>query len=79
MRDLVDDIITVNELEIINAMKLCYEILKVVVEPSAAVGLAAVLSEKFKCNASTNSTKNVGIILTGGNVDLSVLWDSINK
>lgn len=79
VRDLVDDIITVNELEIINAMKLCYEILKVVVEPSAAVGLAAVLSEKFKCNASTNSTKNVGIILTGGNVDLSVLWDSINK
>lgn len=42
VRDLVDDIIVVDDKEIIEAMRLCYEILKVAVEPSGAIGLAAV-------------------------------------
>lgn len=79
MRDLVDDIITVDDEEIIEAMKLCYEILKVVVEPSGAIGLAAVLSDSFKKNPAWKNCSNIGIILSGGNVDLGELWDSFRK
>ncbi len=79
MRDLVDDIITVEDNEIIEAMKLCYEILKVVVEPSGAIGLAAVLSNSFKNNPAWKNCSNVGIVLSGGNVDLGRLWDSFRK
>lgn len=64
----VSEIITVEENEIIAAMKLIYERLKIVVEPSSAVALAAVLKEKefFK-------NKKIGVILSGGNVDLADL------
>ncbi|KAL2544054.1 Serine racemase [Forsythia ovata] len=79
VRDLVDDIILVSDKEIVDAMRLCYEILKVAVEPSGAVGLAAVLSDGFKKNPAWKDCNNVGIILSGGNVDLGVLWDALNK
>ncbi|KAL8543711.1 hypothetical protein ACS0TY_004324 [Phlomoides rotata] len=79
VRDLVDDIIVVDDKEIIEAMRLCYEILKVAVEPSGAIGLAAVLSSGFRNNHSWKECKNVGIILSGGNVDLNVMWESLNK
>ena len=64
----VHDIICVNDEQIIEAMKLIWERLKVIIEPSAAVPLAVVLNNKplFK------NTK-VGIILSGGNVDLNKL------
>ena len=63
-----EKIITVSEDEIIFAMKLIWERMKIICEPSCAVPLAAVLKTKqvFK-------NKNVGIILTGGNVDLKNL------
>ena len=66
--DGTDEIITVSEEEIINAMRMIWERLKVVCEPSCSLPLAAVLKnkEKFK-------NKRVGLILTGGNVDLSNL------
>ncbi|KAK4435310.1 Serine racemase [Sesamum alatum] len=79
VRDLVDDIITVDDQEIIEAMRLCYEILKVAVEPSGAIGLAAVLSNSFRNNPTWKDCNKVGIILSGGNVDLDVLWESLNK
>ncbi|XP_010255424.1 PREDICTED: serine racemase [Nelumbo nucifera] len=79
VRDLVDDIITVEDKEIIEAMRMCYEILKVAVEPSGAIGLAAVLSDGFQKNPAWNECKHIGIILSGGNVDLGVLWESLNK
>ncbi|KAA8520818.1 hypothetical protein F0562_011491 [Nyssa sinensis] len=79
VRDLVDDVITVEDKEIIEAMRLCYEILKVAVEPSGAIGLAAVLSDSFRKNPSWKDCRHVGIILSGGNVDLGVLWDSFKK
>nr|CAD1818756.1 unnamed protein product [Ananas comosus var. bracteatus] len=79
VRDLVDDIITVDDVEIIEAMRLCYEILKVAVEPSGAVGLAAVLSQRFKQSAAWNESSKIGIILSGGNVDLGVLWESFHR
>lgn len=79
VRDLVDDVITVENNEIIEAMRLCYTILKVAVEPSGAIGLAAVLSERFKNNPSWQDCKHIGIVVSGGNVDLGVLWDSFRR
>jgi len=68
IRDKVSEIIRVEEEEIITAMKLIWERMKIVVEPSAAVAFAAVLREKEKFYG-----KRVGIIISGGNVDLSNL------
>ncbi|XP_058083120.1 serine racemase [Magnolia sinica] len=79
VRDLVDDIITVEDEEIVQAMRMCYEILKVCVEPSGAIGLAAVLSTRFHQNPAWKDSNNIGIILSGGNVDLGPLWESYNK
>ncbi|GFZ01413.1 serine racemase [Actinidia rufa] len=50
VRDLVDDVITVEDKEIIEAMRLSYDILKVAMEPSGAIGLADVLSDDFRNN-----------------------------
>jgi threonine dehydratase len=68
IREHVERIIRVEEDEIINAMRLIYERLKIVIEPSSAVAFAAIIKEKefFK-------SKKVGIILSGGNVDLQNL------
>ncbi|KAK4729338.1 hypothetical protein R3W88_022326 [Solanum pinnatisectum] len=79
VRDLVDDVIVVDDEEIIQAMRLCYEILKIAVEPSGAIGLAAVLSSSFKTNPAYSECNNIGIVISGGNVDLGVLWNSVNK
>lgn len=79
VRDLVDDIIIVDDNEIVDAMRMCYEILKVAVEPSGAIGLAAVLSKQFQRNAALKDCDKIGIILSGGNVDLAVLWESLSK
>jgi threonine dehydratase len=64
----VKDIITVSEEEIITAMRLIWEQLKIVIEPSSAVPVAALLKAKNRFYG-----KRVGIILTGGNVDLGKL------
>ena len=62
----VDDVVAVSEEEIRAAMALIYARLKVVIEPSAAVGVAAVLRKP----ASLASAKRVGIVLCGGNVEI---------
>ena len=64
----VDDIVTVSEKSIIAAMRLIWERMKIVVEPSAAVPLAAIVSGRLDV-----SGKRAGIILSGGNVDLDQL------
>ncbi|MEA3445131.1 MAG: pyridoxal-phosphate dependent enzyme [Bacteroidota bacterium] len=64
----VDDIVTVEEDTIIAAMRMIYERMKIVVEPSAAVPLAAIIE-----NPGIFSNRKVGIILSGGNVDLEKL------
>lgn len=64
----VKKIIRVSEQEIINAMKLIWERMKMVIEPSSAVPFAALLKEK-----ESFKNKNVGIIISGGNVDLTNL------
>lgn len=61
----VKEIITATDNEIVSAMRLVWERLKIVIEPSAAVPLAIVLKSKDKF-----AGKRVGIILSGGNVDL---------
>ncbi|MFC4871196.1 threonine ammonia-lyase [Negadavirga shengliensis] len=64
----VQDILTVNDEEIIAAMRIIFERMKLVVEPSAAVPLAALLKNKEKFEG-----EKVAIILSGGNVDVSHL------
>jgi threonine dehydratase len=66
----VADILLVSEDEIKAALRLVYERMKIIIEPSCAVPLAAVLK-----NAHLFKGKKVGIILTGGNVDLSKFKD----
>lgn len=64
----VDEIIRVSEEEIKAALQLIWERMKIVVEASSAVPLAAILKEKDRFQ-----NKNIGIIISGGNVDLSKL------
>ncbi|MDR9457938.1 MAG: pyridoxal-phosphate dependent enzyme [Salegentibacter sp.] len=64
----VSEIIRVEEDEIISAMRLNWERMKIIVEPSSAVAFAAVLREKKKFRG-----KKTGMIISGGNVDLSNL------
>ena len=64
----VTDIVRVTEEEIVSAMRLIWERMKIVVEPSSAVALAGVLRDKAKYKG-----QKVGIILSGGNVDLGKL------
>ncbi len=64
----VDDIVTVSEENIIAAMRMIWERMKIIIEPSSAVPLAAILEKKIDIK-----NKKVGIILTGGNIDLERL------
>lgn len=72
IREHVDDIVTVSEDAIVLAMRALWEMVKIIVEPSGAVGYAAVVEHKVDV-----SGKRVGIILTGGNLDLDSLpWSA---
>ena len=66
IKEHVTDILLVSEEEIIAALRLIYERMKIIVEPSCVVPFAAAMR-----NAHLFKGKKVGIILTGGNVDLS--------
>ena len=66
IKEHVKEIIIVTDKEIVGAMRLIWERLKIIVEPSCAVPFAVVLKEKSKF-----AGKRVGIILSGGNVDLA--------
>jgi len=68
----VTDILTATEEEIIEAMKLTWRHMKIVIEPSCAVPLAVILKNK-----DVFAGKKVGVIITGGNVDLDKLpWNN---
>src|SRR5262249_25775694 len=64
----VDEVVTVSEEAIISAMRTIWETMKIIVEPSAAVPYASIADGKIEIEG-----KRVGIILTGGNVDLDAL------
>jgi len=68
IQKLVSKIIRVEESEIIHAMKFIWERMKIVIEPSSAVAVAAMFR-----NSSEFKKRKVGVILSGGNVDLSDL------
>ena len=70
IKQYVKDIFTVSDEEIIAAMRLVYERMKIVVEPSGVVTLAAVMK-----NRELFAGKRVGIIFSGGNVELKKLWE----
>ena len=74
VRKYVDDIITVTEAEIIEAMKFLWERMKLVIEPSGAVPLAGLFKLKDKLD-----NQRVGIILSGGNVDLTQYFDQLRS
>ena len=60
-RELVDEIVTVSDAEIVEAMAFLFDRMKLVVEPSGAVGIAALLNGRLHGNA-------VGVVISGGNV-----------
>ena len=62
-RRLVDEVVTVTDDEIVDAMSFLFDRLKLVVEPSGAVGVAALLSGKLEARGA-----RVGVVLSGGNV-----------
>jgi len=64
----VDQIVTVSEESIVTAMRMIWERMNIIVEPSSAVPLAAILENKLDVKG-----RKVGIILSGGNVDLGKL------
>lgn len=68
IKSLVPEIIRVSEEEIVQSLRLIWERMKIIVEPSCAVPFAALLKEKQRF-----INMNIGIILSGGNVDLSNL------
>jgi threonine dehydratase len=74
IKENVDQIITVSEEEIIDSMQFLWERLKLVVEPSGAVSLAGVLSNQIDL-----ASKRVGVIISGGNIDLTDFFAGIRK
>jgi len=68
--DYLTEILTVSDEQIIAAMRLVWSRMKIVIEPSAAVAVAAVLSDEFKAKSAL---ARIGVVLSGGNVDLDRL------
>lgn len=68
IQDKVDDIVTVTEENIVAAMRMIWERMKIIIEPSSAVPLAAILEGKIDIQ-----NKKTAIIITGGNLDLGQL------
>lgn len=68
IKELVKEVFLVTDEEIIAAMRLVWERMKIIIEPSCAVPVAALLKNK-----EIFSGKKTGVILTGGNVDLGKL------
>jgi threonine dehydratase len=64
----------VEEWEILRAMRFAYERLKFVIEPSSAVALAPLLRKETQLEG-----KRVAVVLTGGNVDFSLLWKDLSE
>lgn len=70
IREHVDDIVTVVDVEIVEAMRILWERMKLVVEPSGAVSLAGLLALNNQIDK-----KRVGIVISGGNVDLAGFFE----
>ena len=75
----VDDIITVSESEIVNAMKFLWERMKLVIEPSGAVPLAGLFKLVEGELKELYINKKIGLIISGGNIDLSEFFSTTYK
>lgn len=73
----VDEIVTVNDDEILIAMKFVWERMKIIIEPSSATVLAAL--RKLRIKGGIEDGKRVGLIFSGGNVDINEFFDLISK
>lgn len=72
IKELVSGIVRITEDEIVTAMKLVWERMKIIIEPSSAVTVAAVVKQSMQ-QPEIFQNKKIGIIISGGNVDLSKL------
>ena len=70
VRSLVDEMMTVDDDATVRAMRLIWERMKIIIEPSAAVAVAAVLSPEFRERVDLG---RVAVVLSGGNIDLDDL------
>jgi len=77
IQDLVSEIITVSEEQIIDAMRFYWERMKLVVEPSGSVALAGLLYGDIEPSLIKN--KKIGLVISGGNIDLSNFFKMIKK
>jgi len=77
IKEFVDDIITVTEEQIIDAMKFYWERMKLIVEPSGAVPLAGLLSSNIESPLIKN--KRIGIVISGGNIDLTDFFSTLKN
>ena len=68
IQNLVDEIIPVSEKDIIESLQMIWERMKIIVEPSCSISLALILKNKMMFK-----NKNIGLIMSGGNVDLNKL------
>lgn len=77
MRDTVDEIVTVSEADIKRWMLVVFERMKLVIEPSAAVGIAALMLPTVRDMSFSTDTRpaRIGVVLCGGNVDVSKLTE----
>ncbi|MBL9141165.1 MAG: pyridoxal-phosphate dependent enzyme [Phycisphaerae bacterium] len=74
VRDLVDEIVTVSEAEIVAGMRLVMERMHLVIEPSAGVGVAALLSPSMRATAADDEARGPTVlVLCGGNANLAAL------
>lgn len=77
IKSLVDNVITVTDTEVAKAWVLMMERMKCVIEPTGALALAVAMSEEFNKLYPAESNKKVGIIICGGNLDLSAVQKMI--
>jgi threo-3-hydroxy-L-aspartate ammonia-lyase len=73
-RELVDEVVTVSDQEIVDAMAFLFDRLKLVVEPSGAVGVAALLNGKIDPRG-----RSVGVVLSGGNVGAARFAELVSR
>jgi threonine dehydratase len=74
IRQHVEQIVAVSEADIVKAMRFVWERLKIIIEPSSAVAVAPILTGQLPVRSL-----RVGIILSGGNVELDVLFEALAK
>lgn len=74
IRRYVEDIVLISEEEIVEAMRFVWERVKIIIEPSSAVAVAPLLNRKLNMSA-----KNIGVILSGGNADVSEFFAHLRE